>query len=258
MPETVSRENFPFHLKEVERLDLYHDVKEIAQECIQHRSPNDRHSLLLGKVITILKSTETDEITTLKTRCKELKVYFDELREILSRKKSSLEIDLDLCKYADELLEKSERDPVLKKAILKRLYRYSKGLLPVYDDARLERTNNAHEFVNNRIKTKRRRISGKVRDRLRLEFHGTHDAVKLNFRDSDDDFPGFLEMMRDYSSGLSEDQFLELQKQLMKLREPHRKLLRLRRENIEVIKQRIKSILIPQIERLNIEKRCNS
>jgi hypothetical protein len=258
LPETVSREKFPFHLKEVEQLDIYHDVKEISRECIQHRPPNDHYTLLLKKIIKVLKSLEIEKIHSLKSRLEELKGYFDELRAILGHKKASLEIDLDLCRYADDLVEKSEREPLLKKAVLKRLYRYSKGLLPVYDDDRLERTNNTHEFVNNRIKTKRRRISGKMQGRLRLEFHGPHDAIKLNFKGLEDDFPGFLEMLRKYGSSLSEAQFLELKDQLMKLREPHRKLLRLRRESFEVIKKRIESILIPPEGNQIHEKRCIS
>ena len=219
-------------------------MKTIAQKCVDSRPSNNSYTMLLDKIKQILNSIETEKILLLKRRCEELKGYFNDLREILSCKKSSLDIDLDLCRYADKISEKSESNPVLKKEILKRLYRYSVGLLPVYDDGRLERTNNPHEFMNNRIKTNRRRTSGKMNNGLWLEFHGSYDAIKLNFRSLEADFPGFLELLRNYCSDLPEERYIELYSQLMRLREPHRKLLRLRREDFDIIKKRIESILI--------------
>lgn len=239
----------------MERLDKCLEVKRIAQKCVEYRPLNNYYTTLLKEIIKILKGIETEKIFLHKSRCEELKAYFDELREILAFKKPSLEIDLDLCRYADKLLDLSEKDPVLKKEVLKRLYRYSNGLLPVYDDNRLERTNNLHEFINNRIKTKRRRISGKIRGRLQLEFHGAYDAIRLNFRAQEANFPKFLELLRNYCLNLPKEYFFELYRKFMRLREPHRKLLRLRRENFNDIKKRIESILIPHIELINKGKK---
>lgn len=229
----------------MDRLEKFHEMKVIAERCVNQLTGQDNYKLILEKIVKVLEKLETEEITSLKDRIKELKTYFDELRLILASSKSSLEVELDLCRYADELLEKSEKEPVLQKAILNRLYKYSDGLLYVYDDKRLVKTNNPHEGVNNELKTEHRRISGKKKSPLWAEFHGAYDAIGLNFKSQEVDFMSFLEFVKKFRENLTDAEYLQYYNNLLKLREEHRNILKLRKEEPEVISKRIESILIP-------------